>query len=149
MRFGSVRAVLVIGPLVFMLSACTDELANYVPPPMNPTSPTILTETFSGSMLAYSSAVNYYTWVSGAGPVTATLTSVIPAGTPIGVGIGVWNGLSLSNGLTCTVEVSNTQMTTANTLLGTATHGIYLCAEVYDPGTLTTGVSYTLQVTHY
>ncbi len=145
----SVGAVLLIAPLVLASAACTDQLAGYVPPPMNPTSPTVLTETFTGSLAPASSAVNYHTFIAGTGNVTAKFTAISPDGTTIGVGLGIWNGLDIDHGLTCTIEEVNAGATTANTLLAVATHGVYLCAEVYDNGTLTTTANYTLQVTHF
>jgi len=101
------------------------------------------TETFSGTLTPQGSSVFTFT-VSKTGQVNLTLTSVAPtATTPLGLGIGNPNGTA------CTTSTS-----TPNAIAGSAaqisvneTPGTY-CVRVYDSGSLSGTVTFTVTVAH-
>ena len=108
-----------------------------------PTTPTLQTETFTGTLAASSAAVNYHYFTAEIGDVVTKVSAVAPTGTAVGLGAGDWNGIY------CTPVLQNSAATTANSLLGTVTHKITGCLMVFDPGTFTETVTYTITVTHY
>jgi hypothetical protein len=109
------------------------------PTPGNP-----VTETFSGT-LTLNGAVTYPFTVAGAGAVTATVTSVDPSGSVIGMQMGTWDTV------TCTAVVSNSLASTASVLTANTSSSANLCLRVHDPnGVLTANpVNYTVTVVHY
>jgi hypothetical protein len=106
-------------------------------PPLVSASPT--TEVFE-SVLADRGFTAHSFVAAGAGTITATLTSVGPPSTSIGLGIGV-------RGATC---VLNRAVTTgpgsAPQLSASVDRGVY-CVQVYDVGTLTAPTRFSVTIT--
>jgi hypothetical protein len=107
-------------------------------------SSTAITNTFSGTLSAQGAP--FFTFaVTTAGTVTVNLTSLSPSpAAGVGLGIGVPNGTT-----SCTLSASTNTAVASSTAQLTATlaAGNY-CAEVYDPGGLSTTTNFTITVTH-
>ena len=123
--------------------------------PSGPTTlPTVLTETFSGTLVKNAAFTHPFA-VSDAGDVTVfLLQSVDPAhpdnnGIPIGVSLGTWNGT------TCAIVIAKDSMVptsvdaTQSQLTGRATAATNLCVRVYDVGFVPGSATYELLIDHY
>jgi hypothetical protein len=109
-----------------------------------PTTPTQTTETFSGTVALKGSAAHNFN-VSASGTVTVTLTAASPPDSVVmGVGIGTPTGSSCA--LLTGASVNTAAGTTAQ-LSGLVTGGA-LCVQVYDVGSQTSAVAYTVTVVH-
>src|SRR5512134_2759013 len=81
--------------------------------PTDPTPP-LVTETFTGSIALNGSQLHAFVATTG-GPVTATLTSVEPAGSPpLGFSMGQWDGV------VCTAVLTNNNAVASSVLTGSA-----------------------------
>ena len=106
------------------------------------TSPSTVSESYSGALETRS--VFSRTFIVGkAGTVKLTLTSLAPPSQQIGLGLGT-PGVGLSCDLNVTVKATGTA---AAQLASQVNPGRY-CFEVYDLGTLTDAVSFTLLIEH-
>src|SRR6266498_1721061 len=76
------------------------------------------------------------------GTVTATLTSLAPDGTVIGISIGV------SNGNFCQLVFDKTDAAQGAIVSGTVTAVGNLCLRVYDSGQLTGPATFSVDVSH-
>ena len=102
------------------------------------------TETFTGTVQVKSSAAHNFS-VAAAGTVTVTLTVASPPDAVVmGVGIGTPTGASCALLTGASVK---TAAGTAAQLSGVVTPGA-LCVQVYDVGSQTSAVSYTITVVH-
>jgi len=147
------RAVLLVAVAV-VASACDDN--NNLSTPTGPTTPpTVLTETFKGTLFKNAAYTHTFT-VTDAGDVSVfLLQSVDPANpdnnaVPIGVSLGTWNGIS------CAVVIANDSILPVNTdtpsqgtLSGRATAAGNLCVRVYDVGFVRGSVTYELLIDHF
>ena len=110
--------------------------------PTAPTTPTTVakTETLTGTLAV--SETKIHAFGVQPGTVTATLTSLAPDATiPIGLGVGMWDGL------TCNAVLVNAAAVQGNSLLGTASAATNICVKVYDVGNLgDTTANYTVTV---
>jgi hypothetical protein len=105
--------------------------------------PTLTTTTFTGTVGVRSSDTNTFT-VSQTGEVDVTLTSTTPASSTMGLGLGTGSASSCSllpGGSTSAQPGSSPQLT------GKLTPGS-VCVQVYDLGSDTGPVTYTLTVSH-
>jgi hypothetical protein len=112
-------------------------------------SPTLVTETFSGSISRNSTGVHAFTVNSSGYTLLAGYTSIAPSSVPaLGLGVGSWDASTS----TCSLNVSQSDIArSGNTALsGSANSGAY-CLRVYDGGNIPDGVTatYTVQVQHY
>jgi hypothetical protein len=105
-----------------------------------PPSPTITTETFTGTLVPSQKVVHPYV-VKAAGQVTTTLTALAGAGY-IGVGVGTWDGT------TCTVGAHAENVMIGGYFLTSVPSSQNLCTLVYDVGSTTTTATYTVTVSH-
>jgi hypothetical protein len=109
------------------------------------TSPSGDTTTFSGTLTPRGAPVIFTFTTSNNGPVALTLTSVSPSTTSgIGLGLGTpvgTTGCTLSNFTTSAVPSSTAQISVNETA------GSY-CAQVYDPGTLSSTTTFSISVSH-
>jgi hypothetical protein len=110
-----------------------------------PASPTVVaapvTETFSSMLSAGGASTRTFT-LTFRGPISATLTSVDPA-VAVGIGIGIAGGTP-----SCSLTRSALLAPGATVLLSdTADPGTY-CAEIYDPGTVTGHVTFSMTIQH-
>jgi hypothetical protein len=106
--------------------------------------PTVITETFNGTVHIGSSDFNPFT-VTQAGTVNITLTV---AGPPPTIFMGL--GVGTPSGSTCALISGGTTITPAGTaaqLSGTIAAGAY-CVQVYDVGNQVGDVTYTVTVAH-
>jgi hypothetical protein len=112
--------------------------------PSDSTSSSSSSTTFSGSLSPQGAPV-FFTFTAGAGPVAVTLTAVNPPTTSgIGLGLGTPTGTTactLTNFTTSAVAASTPQIS-ANEAAGG------YCVQVYDPGSLTGSLTFTLSVAH-
>jgi hypothetical protein len=135
-------------------SACDDN-NNFSTPTGPTTPPTVLTETFSGTLLKNAAYTHPFT-VNDSGDVSIfLLQSVDPANPannaiPIGVSLGTWNGLS------CAIVIASDSVMPVNTdnpsqgqLTGRATAAGNLCVRVYDVGYVSGAANYELLIDHY
>ena len=142
MRQSSGRFATILSLVAALMAptACGSSTTSNVPTtPVNP-----VTNTFAGT-LTVNGAATYTFAVLTAGTVTATLTAVGPDATvPIGFSIGNWSGTtcSVGQGLYQDHAVQGAVITATVSLAGT------LCMRVYDPGTLTDSVTYSIDVVH-
>jgi len=121
-------------------AACTGTSS---PSTTTPTT-TQATETFSGTVPVKGSDAHNFS-VAAAGTVTVTLTVASPPDSVVmGVGIGTPTGSSCA--LLTGASVNTAAGTTAQ-LSGVVTAGA-LCVQVYDVGSQTSAVSYTVTVVH-
>ncbi len=132
--------MLVLPILAALVSACGT--------PAEPTATTLpsataglvaVTETFNGTLV--SGGANLHTFHTMQGPVTVTLDSVDPTDAPpIGVLIGMWDGLSCQPVLQALSAGQGAQ------LPGTASIETQVCIKVWDPGTLASDATLTYRV---
>lgn len=99
------------------------------------------TETFTGTLLARSSMWHPFT-VTAAGPLEVTLTKTDPLPSIV-VGLGV--GQVLTTG--CGLITYNSAAAAGAVISGTIQPGSF-CVSLYDVGTVTDPVNYTVTVTH-
>jgi len=135
-------------------SACDDN-NNFSTPTGPTTPPTVLTETFSGTLVRNAAFTHPFT-VNDAGDVSVfLLQSADPAhpdnnAIPIGISLGTWNGVS------CAVVIASDSIMPVNTdnpsqgrLTGRATAAGNLCVRVYDVGFVPGSATYELLIDHY
>jgi hypothetical protein len=122
-----------------LLGACGDDSTSNNP---NAPTPVAVTETFSGTVNP-NGGITHSFIVQQAGNVTATLTTVAPEGTTIGLSLGTWNGSA------CQIILANDNAVQGNSVVGTATTLGNFCARVYDVGKLTGLTDYEISVTHF
>jgi hypothetical protein len=104
------------------------------------TSPaTATTDTFSGTVAPASPSLQTFT-ASASGTVSVTATALTPQ-TTVGLGVGTLVGSTCSTAAQAAVQQGGTVTESVSS------SGTY-CALVYDPGTLTAAVAYTITVAH-
>jgi hypothetical protein len=143
MKSSIVRAFGLVLAMGMMVVGCADSQNLATTSTTTPTTPTLQTETFTGTLAPSSAAVNYHYFTADVGDIVTKVSAVTPTGTVVGIGAGDWNGIY------CTPVLQNNSATTANSLLGTVTHQITGCLMVFDPGSFTETVTYTVSITHY
>jgi hypothetical protein len=146
MRRLFLRALLLVA-VAAVPSACGDN--NNLSTPTGPTTPpTVLTETFSGTLFKNAAYTHPFT-VTDSGDVSVfLLQSVDPAqpdhnAIPIGVSLGTWNGVS------CAVVIASDNISPGASLTGRATAAGNLCVRVYDVGFVPGAANYELLIDHY
>jgi hypothetical protein len=111
--------------------------------PTSPTTPTgPVTETYNTQVWPGGFASRTFV-VTTSGTVSVTLTTTTPADATLGLVVGVPQGIG---GCAPTSTVSARASSTPQIVL-TADRGVY-CTMVYDLGTLTDPVSFTIKVEH-
>ena len=101
------------------------------------------TETFS-SLLAVKGTASRSFSTHNRGTISVTLTSTSPAGTVVGVGVGIPRIGNTGCNLTTSV---NTAAGSGAQISVTAETGDY-CVQIYDLGTLSAQLAFTLSFTH-
>ncbi|PYR73609.1 MAG: hypothetical protein DMF87_25285 [Acidobacteria bacterium] len=141
----SIRRALLLMLVAGIAAACSN---NNNSTPTGPTTlPTVLTETFSGT-LSKNSAFTHPFVVSDAGDVSVFLTESVDASNPnntipIGVSLGTWNGTS------CAIVIANDNVAQGSSITGRATAAGNLCVRVYDVGFVPGSANYELLIDHY
>jgi hypothetical protein len=119
-------------------AACGDNTA--LTPSTTPT-PTVTEPPFAETLTVNGANLKQFS-TTGRGTVTATLTAVGPdTTTVIGLSLGTWNGSS------CQIVLDQRAAQGAS-LVGQATGVGNLCLRVYDPGTLTAPVTFSVDISH-
>lgn len=127
---------------------------NTITNPGNQTPPTLVTETFEGTVTV-NGAITQPFVVQTAGNVVATLTALDPASvtvggetkdTVVGLSLGTFNGIVCAVGAP---TFANDNAKVGVSLTGSATATGNYCARVYDVGKLTQATAFQLTVTHY
>jgi len=142
------RLLPVLAVLALAVSACSNSSDSSLSTVTSPT-PTVVTDTFSGSIGQNGTAVHPFTVTSSGYTLLAGYTSISPASVAaLGLGIGSWDGTASTCGLN--LSQNDVARSGSTALSGTANSGSF-CIRVYDAGNLTEGVTatYTLQVQHY
>jgi hypothetical protein len=113
--------------------------------PTKPTPPTLVTDTFSGTLTQNGGTTHQFS-IAATGTITATLTSVGPDSTKaIGFSLGTLIGT------VCQAVLANDAAVQTNALTGSAQIGGTFCVRVYDTGSITAATgpfTYTVTVTH-
>jgi len=123
---------------VLALAACGDDFET----PTAPTEPTIITETFSGTVTPRGAQSHAFA-TQASGAVTATLKFLVPdPAVPMGFALGTWNGSSCSLVIAKTDAVASTVITGAVSALGS------LCVYIHDVGNLRAPTDYEIEVLH-
>jgi hypothetical protein len=118
--------------------ACDDNTTTTATTPTT----TITEPPFADTLTVNGSRMKQFS-TTGRGTVTATLTAVGPDSTTvIGLSLGVWNGSS------CQIWKVKDDAPQGFSLDGLVTAVAILCVRVYDPGTLTAPVTFSVDVTH-
>jgi hypothetical protein len=123
--------VFVLPVVAALVSACGTPTE---PTDITPPSPTAglvpVTETFSGTLVSGGSIL--HTFHTMPGLVIVTLDSLDPAADAplIGLGIGMWDGLS------CQIVLQTPLGAPGSELIGTASIDSQVCVQVWDLGTL-------------
>jgi hypothetical protein len=135
------------GVALLACSACSGGSSGGTPttpstPPLAPTS-----EIFTGTVPVGGSDTHTFVVKLSNGLLTATLTSTSPSATvPMGLGIGtIVNGVCsvLSGGAVIATASSTPQLTGTNFASGT------YCVQVFDVGSQSADVTYSVTVAHY
>ena len=140
----SYRALLLM-PVAGLVAACGSSGGTISTSPS--TLPTVLTETFSGT-LNRNSAYTHPFSVTDAGTVSVFLISSADTknpennAIPIGVSLGTWNGAS------CAIVIANDNVAPGASITGQATAAGNLCVRVYDVGFVPGAATYELLVDH-
>jgi len=112
-----------------------------------PPSPVLATETFTGTLAPTASAFHGFSvkYAFSATDLSVTINSLAPlSGITIGIGFGQ------PSGTTCSIVISQPVAPIGQELFanGGASAGNY-CVQIFDNGTLTENVTYSLTVKHY
>lgn len=135
---------LLIVPVATLAFGCSGSINDI---PTTPT-PVPVTETFTGT-LNINGAATHNVFTSATGIVTASITvlgdgDAVPAPAKVGFSIGTLGALG-----TCTVVIHNDNAVVTTQLSGTvSTLAGSLCVRIYDVGSLTRSVPYTITVSH-
>ena len=148
MRYANERLGLfsVLAALVVAAGACGGSSTTTSP---TATTPTLSTDTFTGSIGQNATAVHTFTVGTSGYTLLVGYTSLGPSSvTALGIGVAAWDSATSTCGLNVTQNDSARSGSTA--LSGTANAGAY-CLRVYDGANIGTDVtaSYSVQVQHY
>ena len=112
--------------------------------PEAPTQPSLvtITQSFSGTLTVNGAQTHSFT-VDRAGTVAAQVKSLSDQAATLGVSLGTYNGSA------CTIIISKTDAILNSSVAGTAQSTGQFCVWLNDVGKLTSGLDYTIDVTHY
>ena len=113
--------------------------------PTAPTPPTIITETFAGTVTRNGGSTHTFS-SQASGTVTATLTLLAaPEGTKVGFALGT---SSPATGATCQLIITKDDAIQGSSVVGAVSALGSLCVRVYDVGNLTQSADYEISVSH-
>lgn len=109
----------------------------------NPTAPSAppVTDTLTGTLTATTANAHQLSASTG-GTLTITLTTLTPAVSAVGMGIGV-----VSNGQ-CSLQFTNSPFAAGNVWNASLASGGTFCVVIYDIGLLTQDETYSITVVH-
>ena len=123
---------------VLALAACGDEFET----PTAPTEPTIITETFNGTVTPNGAQTHSFA-TEASGSVTATLKFLVPdPAVPMGFALGTWNGSS------CSLVIAKTDAVETTVIIGAVSALGSLCVYIHDVGNLSAPTEYEIEVLH-
>lgn len=126
--------------LVLFIPGCDSD--NPFELPTQPTTPLpTITDTFSGTVNV-NGAITHPFGVQTGGQVIATLSTVSPEDTIIGLSLGTWNGVA------CQIVLANDSARAGARVVGNVGGLGDLCVRLYDVGHMTGPTSYEVQVVH-
>ena len=129
--------MLLAGALV--AAGCDNEIEDATGPA--PPAPTT-SETFSGTININGAQTHLFSVVAS-GPVTVSLTEVLPdPAIAVGLILGTWNGQA------CATVIANDNTIQGTAVIGGVTGAGILCTRIHDVGKLTGPLEYTLTVVH-
>jgi hypothetical protein len=145
----TVRSRYVVVALVLLTAACGQSDTSTIPTEPSTTAPPSAVEAFSSTLQPAGTNLHTFT-VKETGYVEITLIGVVPQlgaepSAPITLGLGV--GTPSGTGTCMVLYQVNAQAGTAAQIIGTATAGPD-CLTVFDVGTLSQPVIYTVTVAH-
>ena len=124
---------------VLALAACGDD---EIDTPTSPIAPTIVTETFNGTVTLNGAQVHSFATLAS-GSVTATLKFLVPnPAVPMGFALGTWNGSS------CSLVIAKTDAVESTVIIGAVSALGNLCVYIHDVGNLTAPTQYEIEVLH-
>ena len=124
---------------VLALAACGDDEFET---PTSPIAPTIITETFSGTVTLNGAQVHSFA-TQASGSVTATLKFLVPdPAVRMGFALGTWNGSS------CSLVIAKTDAVESTVIIGAVSALGNLCVYIHDVGNLTAPTEYEIEVLH-
>ena len=134
------RGVLLL-PLV-LLAACKEA---ETPTSPTPTTPVTITEpAFTGTLTR--NGAQTYAFVANTGTITATLTSLTPEGSVVGLALGEWNNTTEL----CQLRLTSDGAAQGKLLVGSAQSSALYCVRIYDAsGQLTAPVTFGISVVHF
>jgi hypothetical protein len=139
----NVRAFL-LAVAVLATGACSNDTLSSL---TTPTTPTIFTDTFTGTLSKNGAFTHSFTTAT-LGAVTVTILNLQPTANQIvGLSLGVWTGSACSTS-PATGGSSSDTATTGSSITLNATAAGSLCVRLYDVGFVNEPVLYALQVTH-
>jgi hypothetical protein len=134
------RRLALLAPLVaFVLAAAGCDDASTA---TSPTTTSPVTETFSGQFLPGGSASRAFTAASS-GTVSITLTQIGP---PANVVVGLGVGIPQTNGAGCHMTQTVHAGASATPQITVPVDAGSYCLRLYDPGTLTAQVAFTVTI---
>jgi len=124
---------------LLIMGGCGNSSDDSVVAPPPPT----LTDTFSGT-LNLNGAITHSFTVTGAGSITAQLTTLSPDSTkPVGLSLGTWNGSI------CQVILPNDNSVQGSVVVGNSSTIGSFCVRIYDAaGTVVDPQTYVIDVFH-
>jgi len=138
------RALLLV-PVLAALTACGSNDTTITTGPS--TLPTVLTETFSGTLTRNSAYTHPFSVMDSGTVAVFLITSTDTANPdnnaiPLGVSLGTWNGSS------CAIVIANDSVAPGSSITGQATAAGNLCVRVYDVGFVPSAANYELLIDH-
>ena len=106
-----------------LLSGGCDQEINTTP--TTPTNPTLVTETFAGTITP-NGAQTFTFAITSAGTLTASLRTFGPDSITIGLALGTFNGVS------CQHQIANDVLNIGQAVTGSASGAGTLCVRIYD-----------------
>ncbi len=138
-----IPGLFLLGVLATAAAACNkNSTTTATTPTTTTTTATSITEPpFTGTLKLNGAATYAFTATTG-GTITATLSTLAPNATGIGLSLGTWNGSA------CQIVIANDNTTQSVAVSGTVTAASSLCVRVYDVGRLTAPVDFTVTIVH-
>ena len=113
--------------------------------PTTPTPPTIVTDTFTGTLTVNGARTHPFT-TEAAGSIVATLTTLeVESGITVGLSFGIFT----PSANTCLILVDNSAVMQATRVTGQVSSAGNYCVRIYDAsGSLTGPANYTITLEH-
>lgn len=135
-----IARMLLLVAVATMAGGCDDELT-----PTTPAPPTLVTETFNGTLTINGGLTHTFTTQS-AGDLTATLTTLaVESGVTVGLSFGIFSPSTNQ----CQILVDNGAAIQGTRLTGQVSSAGNYCLRIYDASAkLTAAANYTLTLEH-